>query len=344
MLRERRRRAPARRPGCHAPAARPCPRRSRCAAPGNQSTSPWSMTLAVGRSPEHAQRRPPRLGQACRAAPQQRLPGARPGNADDRDAGGNGAARQRVYGIHRHHRTPRTDEPTRRLDQPLSPPARRQSGRLVAVDTRGLRRRRSGATSRSISRSATPPATGATSWRARASATPTIAGAPQPRLRHHQGRSRGAAGGRPDLYARAACARRAGRLAAHDVPDAGRRAVLGRHLFSARAALRPPELSRRSSAASRRPGQARRRRGHAERRRASRAPRTAPVTPRDRRARSAPSSTSAAQTILVDLGSCERGSFKGAPKFPNPVVLDVLWRACAAHRRRRIPRRGPRRR
>ena len=46
--------------------------------------------------------------------------------------------------------------------------------------------------------------------------------AAQPRLRLHQGRSRGAAGGRPDLYARAPCARRAGRLAAHYVPDAER--------------------------------------------------------------------------------------------------------------------------
>ena len=38
------------------------------------------------------------------------------------------------------HRSPRIlSEPPRRLDQPLPPPARRQPGRLVAVDTRGLR-------------------------------------------------------------------------------------------------------------------------------------------------------------------------------------------------------------
>ncbi len=36
--------------------------------------------------------------------------------------------------------------------------------------------------------------------------------------------------------------------------------------------------------------------------------------------------TEAAQTIL-SIWDRERGSFQGAPKFPNPLVLDVLWRA-----------------
>ncbi len=35
---------------------------------------------------------------------------------------------------------------------------------------------------------------------------------------------------------------------------------------------------------------------------------------------------SAARTIL-SVWDLDRGSFKGAPKFPNPVVMDVLWRA-----------------
>ena len=81
----------------------------------------------------------PRLGKRS-AQRREQPPGARPGDAHDRDAGRNGAARKRVYGIHAHHRTRSTDEPPRRLDQPLSSPARRQSGRLVALDTRGFRR------------------------------------------------------------------------------------------------------------------------------------------------------------------------------------------------------------
>ena len=51
-------------------------------------------------------------------------------------------------------------------------------------------------------------------------------------VRQHQGRPRGAAGHRPDLHERAASAGRAGRLAADHVSDAGRRAGVGRHLFS----------------------------------------------------------------------------------------------------------------
>ena len=51
-------------------------------------------------------------------------------------------------------------------------------------------------------------------------------------VRQHQSRSRGAARHRPDLHDRAASARRAGRLAADDVPDARRRAGVGRHVFS----------------------------------------------------------------------------------------------------------------
>ena len=58
-------------------------------------------------------------------------------------------------------------------------------------------------------------------------------GADEPRFRQHQGRSRGAAGHRPDLHEALACPWRAGRLAADHVPDPRRRAVLGRHLLPA---------------------------------------------------------------------------------------------------------------
>ena len=69
---------------------------------------------------------------------------------------------------------------------------------------------------------------------------PATAARDERAVREHQGRSRGAARPRQDLPDRAPgadAARR--RLAAHDVPHAGRpHAVLRRHLFSERAALR----------------------------------------------------------------------------------------------------------
>ena len=72
------------------------------------------------------------------------------------------------------------------------------------------------------------------------------------RVRQHQGRPRGASRPRPDLPDRARAADAPlGRLAAHDVPDAGGRAVLRRHLLPEARALRPAGLSR-SPAAGRR--------------------------------------------------------------------------------------------
>ena len=67
-------------------------------------------------------------------------------------------------------------------------------------------------------------------------------GGDEPRLRQRQGRPRGAAGHRRHLPARAGADGRAGRLAAHHVPDARGRAFLGRYLLPARAALRPAGL------------------------------------------------------------------------------------------------------
>ena len=71
-------------------------------------------------------------------------------------------------------------------------------------------------------------------------------------VRQHQGRSRGAPRRRRHLHAGAAYPGRAGRLAAHHVLHARRRAVLGRHLLPLSGALRPAELHRR--AARRGPG------------------------------------------------------------------------------------------
>src|SRR4029077_16038422 len=61
-----------------------------------------------------------------------------------------------------------------------------------------------------------------------------------------------------DLHERAASVGRAGRLAAHDVPDAGGRAGVGRHVFPETSALRPRRVHRRAgrdrAAVSRRAG------------------------------------------------------------------------------------------
>ncbi len=100
-------------------------------------------------------------------------------------------------------------------------------------------------------------------------------------VRQHQGGPRGTARHRPPLHVRPARHGRAGRLAPHHVPCPGRHALLGRHLFPARAALGPPLLP---------PGAARRRRrlagagrdGHPQHRRP--APRhRAPLRPAARR-------------------------------------------------------------
>ena len=56
-------------------------------------------------------------------------------------------------------------------------------------------------------------------------------------VRQHQGGPRGTPRHRPSVYVRAARPGRAGRLAAHHVPRPRWRAVLGRHVFSALAAL-----------------------------------------------------------------------------------------------------------
>ena len=139
---------------------------------------------------------------------------------------------------------------------------------------------------------------------------------------------------------------RAGRLAADDVPDARRRALLGRHLFSAGAALGPAELSPDARRRLRRLDQ-RRRGGHEERRLAPRA--SEPARSRRPPARPSPALLDdAAEDDPVDLGprarqlstarrnfrtrSCSRCS--GAPiggpatRSYRDAVLDTLTYLC----------------
>ena len=129
-------------------------------------------------------------------------------------------------------------------DLAVSPPARRQPGRLVPVGRRGAARARS-------DRGQADPAVGrllGLSLVSRDGAR-VVRGRARPRaderaLRQRQGRSRGDARRRSDLPAGAAAPGRAWRLAADDVPHARRRAVLRRHLFPA---ARRPRAARRSS-------------------------------------------------------------------------------------------------
>ncbi len=152
-------------------------------------------------------------------------------------------------------------------------------------------------------------------------------------LRQHQGRPGGAAGRRPCLHERAASAGRAGRLAAHHVPDAGGRAVLGRHLFPEGAALRPAGLRRRCcarSAASTAPSPS------GSSRTGTRSSSTSPKSgSRATAARSASTISTASRLAARRSIDTEHGGLQGAPKFPNPPILEFL--ICYA---RRSGRRG----
>ena len=66
-----------------------------------------------------------------------------------------------------------------------------------------------------------------------------------------------------------------------------------------------------------------------------------PVAAADRCARPGASSTRRRRRSSRS-GIRERGSFNGAPKFPNPVVLEVLWRAYRRTGDAALSRRGPR--
>ena len=147
-------------------------------------------------------------------------------------------------------------EPPRPGDQPVSPAAQAQSGRLVALGTgragRGEAQQQADPALGRLCRLPLVPCDGARELRGRGDR-----GGDERAVRQHQGRSRGAPRHRSDLHVGAASARRARRLAADHVPHAGRRAVLGRHLFpqDQRATAGPPSstccaTSRASSARS----------------------------------------------------------------------------------------------
>ena len=84
----------------------------------------------------------------------------------------------------------------------------------------------------------------------------------EPRLRQHQGGSRGAPGPRRDLHGGHPGDDPAGRLAQFALPDPGAAAVLRRHLLPARGSLRPAGIHHGAGLAGGRLEGAPRRRGH----------------------------------------------------------------------------------
>ena len=135
---------------------------------------------------------------------------------------------------------------------------------------------------------------------------------------------------RPDLDAiyqnGAGLAGRAGRLAADDVPDARRRAVLGRHLFPAGAALGPAGLSRRCCAPIADAYRDEPRQGREERRRAARGAGQA-RSARARAARIAPELARPHRRAAAARGRSLHGGIGSAPKFPQMPIFELLWRA-----------------
>ena len=160
---------------------------------------------------------------------------------------------------------------------------------------------------------------------------PDIAALMNAALRQHQGRSRGAARHRRDLPERAAPDGRAWRLAPDDVPDPGRRAVLGRHLFPAGAALGPPELSA---------GAARRSRAAYRDKREDVAKNVAALREGLRKLSARSGGAAAAGDVGIPAELFDRiaerllrevdplnGGIGTAPKFPQSGIFELLWRA-----------------
>ena len=146
---------------------------------------------------------------------------------------------------------------------------------------------------------------------------------------------------RPDLdaiYQNAlALAGRAGRLAADDVPDAGRRAVLGRHLFPARAALGPAGLPAGAARRSRDAYRERPRQGREERRRAARGAAAARPA-RSRRAAIDPALLDRIAERLLREVDPLNGGIGTAPKFPQCGDLRIAVARLEAHRPAPYPR------
>ena len=201
------------------------------------------------RSPRARRARDRRRGR--RAAPRCRA-GAPSARAPARRAGSRRTPRGGPPGTSRSHGTVRVGEPPQPRDEPVPAAARREPGRLVPVG-------RGGARAGARARPADPaldrllglplvPRDGARELRGRGDGR-----ADEPALRADQGRPRGAARPRRRLHAGRARADGARRLADDRVPDAGRRAVLRRHLLPARAARRDALVLAACSRASPRP-------------------------------------------------------------------------------------------
>ena len=157
-------------------------------------------------------------------------------------------------------------------------------------------------------------------------------------VRQHQGRPRGAAGHRPDLHERAASAGRAGRLAADDVSDARRRAGVGRHLFSEgvdATAGRPSSTccAKWRACSARSPAKIEQ----------NRAALLAQLGRQGAPGRQGHHRADGARQRRPPIGNAFdpiHGGLRGAPKFPQSSILEMLWRAGLRTRRCALLRHG----
>ena len=181
----------------------------------------------------------PRAPTRCRPARwvgAQRGEGRRRAASPDPSPAGLTTATRPVVGWVLHDKR-ETREPPRARDQPLPAPARPQPGRLVPVGRGGAGpRARGGQADLPVDRLLglpLVPRDGARVVRER-----RHRGAHERALRQHQGRPRGATRPGRDLHGRDPASDPAGRLAELGLPDARHEAVLRRHLFPARRAIR----------------------------------------------------------------------------------------------------------
>ena len=163
---------------------------------------------------------------------------------------------------------------------------------------------------------------------------PDVAAVMNDALRQHQGRSRGASRPRPDLPDGARAADAAlGRLAAHDVPHAGRRAVLRRaRIFRRKAATGCRgflDLLPRVAAAYREQGEAIAEQSGAAARGAGQ--RSSPTRRRRRRA-AGTRAGARARRAQAHASIRSRAASAPAPKFPHPTELEFCLRAACAQR------------
>ena len=227
-------------------------------------------------------------------------------------------------------------EPPGRRDQPVPPPARRQSRRLVSVGRRGLRAAHASATCRSSSRSATRRATGATSWRTSRSRTPR----PPTSMNRLFVNVKVDREERPDVDAiymqavQALTGRGGWPMSVWCTPDG--RPFYGGTYFPERRPARHAVVHARVRGRRRGVARATRRRRGAGRQAHRRDRRADPAAGRARRRRSTPRSVGErVRNVRAQFEPQRTAASARAPKFPQAMTIDFLCRALRPQPRRR---------